>query len=414
MALSITYTAFGQNVSNVIVLEKKAKSSQNVLTKDMISQPNKVYVVEGDYDLNGQTITLPKNCYLRFDGGCLRNGRLLGDIMNEWARPEWFGAKADGSHDDTEAIQMAVDLGRNVLLTGRYCVSKPIIVKNQGVTLEKGAEIKAIGSNIDYVFKYFGSTQPVYLDGGGTIQCNGVCGGIYYDTPKTFRLQNIYINKMAHNPALTVKRGYMESYNVTCDGRGVAKAQQPLYNIQLDGGSDHKFDRWTIVTQTTGIKGCGGSAIFTRVHVWGGADCGFIVNGGCTFNMCYTDWCKVGFKILSGAKLCILNHNTIGNADETLIYSEVPVVKGILSFGNKLDKGIQLVRFSDMVNNGQCLLDVDNSTVASKKGYSNQRPVFSEKNKDAMSGFTFYDMTLKKMILFNGNAWVNMDGSKLN
>lgn len=411
----VCLSSFAQNLSYKLIDAKAVRSKS--FSSVILNTPNAYYEIRSDIDLNRQNINLPEGCYLHFSGGRILNGTIKGRILNDYVRPEWFGAKGDGKSDDTNAIQNALLSGVDVRFSGDYCISSTLHVMGQGLTIEKNASIKAIGKSMDYMFKYgkkaVENNQPIlYLDGGGLLDCNNLCGGIFYESGQTFRLQNLAIYNIARKPALLVKNGYMESYNIEC--RDANKSElQPQVNVDLQGGSDHKFDRWTIITKNTGIKGCGGSSIFTRVHVWGGAECGFVVNGNCTFNMCYTDWCKVGFKVNQYTNLCILNHNTIGNADECLIYSEVPVVKGYLSFAAKLDKGIQLVRFSDNIKNGECLLDVNNGSVALKKGFINQRPVFPAKNKDAMSGFIFYDKTLKKMILFNGESWVNMDGSRL-
>ena len=43
------------------------------------------------------------------------------------------------------------------------------------------------------------------------------------------------------------------------------------------------------------------------------------------------------------------------------------------------------------------------------KGTTTQRPTLSS----ADEGFEYYDSTLKKKVLWNGTAWVNMDGSSL-
>lgn len=48
----------------------------NLLTAEMVSQPNTIYHIQYDYDLNGQTITLPAGCVLEFDGGSLSNGTI--------------------------------------------------------------------------------------------------------------------------------------------------------------------------------------------------------------------------------------------------------------------------------------------------------------------------------------------------
>lgn len=43
----------------------------NLLTQDMINEPNTIYHIQYDYDLNGQTITVPEGCTLEFEGGSL-------------------------------------------------------------------------------------------------------------------------------------------------------------------------------------------------------------------------------------------------------------------------------------------------------------------------------------------------------
>lgn len=49
----------------------------NVLTQDMISQPNTRYIVKWDYDLRGRTIRIPDNCMLSFEGGSFYNGTVF-------------------------------------------------------------------------------------------------------------------------------------------------------------------------------------------------------------------------------------------------------------------------------------------------------------------------------------------------
>lgn len=43
------------------------------------------------------------------------------------------------------------------------------------------------------------------------------------------------------------------------------------------------------------------------------------------------------------------------------------------------------------------------------KGATNSRPTLTTTDE----GFEYYDSTLKKKILWNGTAWVNMDGTEL-
>lgn len=442
---------YAQNEMSYRVLQKI-----NLTSSSLNLSPNTYYEIRGIIDLRGKVLNIPDGCFLDFRNGRFLNGTISGNLLNEYLRPEWFGANGDGKSDDTKAIQNTLNSGKNIVMSGAYCISKPLLVGTQGITLEKSAILKAIGDSIDYLIKYQSVNTVmdplIYLDGGGTLDCSGICGGIYYNLSKTYRLQNLTIYNVAKNPALAVYKGYIESYNVECNGLAVDKSRQPQYNVLLAGGSDHKFDRWTVITKTVGFKGCSGSSIFTRVHIWGNSDCGFIVTGNCTFNMCYTDYCKIGFKLPAGfqSNLCVVNHNTIGPSTNTLIYSEVSTVKGTLSFGAKLDEEMPLVTFAPSISNRQILLNINDANMALTKGSTEQRPNIKIQNKDVMVGFQYYDTSfgrpfwwdgkgwisysdyergtsvqrpinakegdmyydssLKRMILFNGIKWVNLDG----
>lgn len=409
--------AFSQGSANYIIIDN-ANIKRSRVGSGLFARNNTMYSIRCNIDLNGDTLQLPSGCSLDFQGGTIVNGTLTGDLMNEYVRPEWFGAKGDGVTDDTKAIKMAVALGKQVVFTRHYCISEPIIIKDQGITVSKQSVIKAIGRNMDYVFKYRGSTKVVYLDGDGTIDCNGLCGGIYYDTPKTFRLQNLYINRPAKNPALYMKNGFLESYNISCDGRGVDKNKQPEYNVMLAGGSDHKMDRWTIVTSTTGVGGCAGSSIFTRVHVWGRSDCGFSVSGTCTFNMCYTDYCSKGFifrakETNSKANVTILNHNTIGKATDVLLYSCCNSINGVLSLAAHLNYKMKLLEFAPDIKNGRNGLKIDLGCVVPSKGGTKDIPDFRNSvNKDVLKGLQYYNTDTNQLMIWNGSAWDVFKGMK--
>lgn len=63
-----------KNIQTISGVEK------NILTQEMINEPNTIYRIQYDYDLNGQTITPPVGCVLYFDGGSLTNGTINGDV----------------------------------------------------------------------------------------------------------------------------------------------------------------------------------------------------------------------------------------------------------------------------------------------------------------------------------------------
>lgn len=58
------------------ILRKNIFAGKNVLTQDMIDEPNTIYEIRYDFDLNGASITIPDSCVLRFDGGSFNNGQI--------------------------------------------------------------------------------------------------------------------------------------------------------------------------------------------------------------------------------------------------------------------------------------------------------------------------------------------------
>lgn len=62
-----------------VYLRKNIMEGKNVLLQEMISEPNTIYHIQYDYDLNGETITIPEGCILQFNGGSINNGYILGN-----------------------------------------------------------------------------------------------------------------------------------------------------------------------------------------------------------------------------------------------------------------------------------------------------------------------------------------------
>ena len=61
------------------ILRKNMVDGVNVLTQEMMSEPNVIYVIQYDYDLRGETIVVPDNSILWYLGGSLNNGHITSD-----------------------------------------------------------------------------------------------------------------------------------------------------------------------------------------------------------------------------------------------------------------------------------------------------------------------------------------------
>lgn len=54
----------------------------NQTFKQQVTQSNTIYTIRQNYDLHGETIKMPKDCFLVFEGGCISNGTLIGNETN--------------------------------------------------------------------------------------------------------------------------------------------------------------------------------------------------------------------------------------------------------------------------------------------------------------------------------------------
>ena len=75
---SVTPSVFSASTTGVVctVTDSIKKESRNILTPVMINQPDTIYEIRYDFDLNGETINILENCTLKFEGGSLSNGMI--------------------------------------------------------------------------------------------------------------------------------------------------------------------------------------------------------------------------------------------------------------------------------------------------------------------------------------------------
>lgn len=120
-----------------VYLRKNIVGNKNVLTQAMINKANTIYVIQYDYDLKGETLTIPENSVLNFIGGAIGNGTIIGN--------------------KTKVINLNVD---RIVLSGTQFDS--------GTTSNRP-------TNVLVGFQYFDTTinKPIFWDGSKWIDATG-------------------------------------------------------------------------------------------------------------------------------------------------------------------------------------------------------------------------------------------------
>ena len=163
------------------ILRRNWVEDKNILTQEMINEANTIYEIRYDFDLNEEEITIPVGCVLKFNGGVLNNGQIVGNktvisspivlifgselqLTGSWSidalYPEWFGANANGESDCVEAINKAILLASTLniynvkLSSGTYLVYSTIYMRN-------GVSLRGVSSAL---FPYGYSGTIIYAD----------------------------------------------------------------------------------------------------------------------------------------------------------------------------------------------------------------------------------------------------------
>lgn len=178
--------------------------SMNLLTQNMLNKSNTIYIIQYDYDLNGQTISVPENCVLKFEGGSLSDGTIGGNnskivtnsfkifknitVKGTWIQEEvysnWFFSEE--SEDSTVLFKNLMTLSTSNNLTHIYIEEKTFkisLFNTEGsvenyegiripsnVYIHNSATIKALPSDIEKsaILLIHGNSN-VTIDGGELI-----------------------------------------------------------------------------------------------------------------------------------------------------------------------------------------------------------------------------------------------------
>lgn len=202
----------------------------NILIQNMINKPNIIYEVRYDFDLNGKTIKVPDGCTLKFNGGQLHNGVIVGDNLfidnelktclknvilkgtfkNDTLYPEWFGTAGDGITDDEPILNRYIlpsfrdtNIKKISFSNNHYCANTIYLqnLENKEIDFGKSTFIgNTVANGIGTVCGISGNN--LYIHGGifkprfyrGEHNGSGADNGITIPNGKNIILDNVTVD----------------------------------------------------------------------------------------------------------------------------------------------------------------------------------------------------------------------------
>lgn len=137
--------AYGDGMGYVILRKNKTFAEQ-------VTEENTIYEIRYDFVLDDTSINLPYNCVLKFTGGHLSNGVIVGNntliqgagygalekivldgaYSNADCNISWWGAKISSQFDNSDVIEYAIKSNIYIIkVSGVYGVSRPIFTGNK-------------------------------------------------------------------------------------------------------------------------------------------------------------------------------------------------------------------------------------------------------------------------------------------
>jgi hypothetical protein len=291
-----------------------------VFTTSQIIYPSRVYKIVSDIDLAGETLTIPINCTLDFQGGSFSNGTIVGSntkiesgltkifgtditLSGTWIAdslsPEHFGTTGVDATQDTTYIQKALDCCAAINI-------KTVKLQNKIYQINSSLLIQ---SNI----KLEGATSRVWNNGSATILslAENIVGISVESTGVEINDLKITGNATNTGISFTNRSYYFSGNKIITTGLGIG--------FDIQSSWTYIFNLCRIEGGTIGFKiQEGTSGTFNSCVAFSCLEYGFYVtklNYG-SFNGCGTDGCKYGFYFTDACRGVTLSSCGCENTQE--------------------------------------------------------------------------------------------------
>lgn len=283
------------------ITDSTKKELRNILTPIMMNQPNTIYVIRYDFDLNGETIEMQEGCTLKFEGGSLHNGIVKGNnthiaeskvklfdniiLRGTFDVPylyyDNFGVIADAEdNNNADIINKTNGFIKNTNVnTLTFASSLYYINKQIAIELNPREEtLNIIGYSVtikatedfseDYLLRInytsFATTTRTIIK-GLTLNCNVLTGGINIPNGNCIKIHNIaIINVGVNKKGILIKSGNeLHFANSRITGNNKGKCFGICFHT-----SDCSADNIVMLDVVVAIYQSGSANHYSNIHPW--------------------------------------------------------------------------------------------------------------------------------------------------
>ena len=162
-----------------VILRKNKAGQINILEQVNINKPNTIYVIRYDYDLNGQSINIPNGCVLYFQGGSLKNGKLISqeDLSSVFKWDNYGFLHKDIVLDNSEKGTIEFDWYKNTKWTAAQYKEYFDLVDTSNLDSKSASERFPIETDNDLIIKNCFNAQTIYKFGSSIYPFNDTING---------------------------------------------------------------------------------------------------------------------------------------------------------------------------------------------------------------------------------------------
>lgn len=252
---------YGDGMGYIILRKNKSFAEQ-------VTKENTIYEIRYNFDLNGEEISIPKDCILKFEGGSISNGILanIGKCINanngfkaniksfsktlSFIKTSWFSVNENSQPEhNLNILQTAIDYGLSIIID----TTKDKFDSGIGIMLDSPLKIK---------------------DGGLTIKGTSEFGGglIFKNSDGFVFVNKRYYQFLKFDNLNITSKGYC--FNFCNEENGVINEVRP-YNIYFSTFSNLKVKSLEKDCFYQGdVAGAGGdgtpifSVLFDNIYLW--------------------------------------------------------------------------------------------------------------------------------------------------